>query len=169
MGLPVSASSTRTVRLGFTLLELLVVMGIMMLLMTTGMAGYFGMRRGVEMRGASGMVQTTLMLARQQAVTKRRTVEVHFCQVDKTNSIQVIEVVPGVTNMLVHGEVVLPPGIQYDGSVPTAITFVPMGKAGGVGTSEVKLIEKAEGRGGAKRKAKITVWNLTGITKVTES
>jgi prepilin-type N-terminal cleavage/methylation domain-containing protein len=157
-------------RLGFTLLELLVVMGIMVLLMTTGMAGYFGMRRGVEMRGASAMVQNTLMLARQQAVTKRRTVEVQFHTTGVTNSIRVYEIAPGSANTLVHGEVVLPPGIQYEGaSVPTPITFVPMGKAGGVGPSYVKLIEKAEGRGGLKRKVKITVWNLTGITKVTES
>lgn len=167
MGLPRSTSCMPPGRLGFTLLELLVVMGIMALLMTVGMAGYFGMRRGAEMRSASAMVQTTLMLARQQAVTKRRTVEVQFHTTGVTNSIRVFEIMSGATNVMVHGEVVLPPGIQYDGAAPGKITFVPMGKAGGTGESSVKLIEKAESKG-AKRKVEITVWNLTGLTKVKE-
>lgn len=155
---------------GFTLLELLVVMGIMVMLMSIGVAGYFGMRRGAEMRGASSMVQTTIMLARQQAVTKRRTVEVNFYQRGETNSIQVMEIVPNVTNMLVHEEVTLPPGVEYDKvrppCPPSKVTFVPTGKAGSTGTSVINLVEKTPGKGNQRQTAKITVWHLTGTTKV---
>lgn len=155
---------------GFTLLELLVVMGIMLLLMGTGVAGYFGMRRGAEMRGASSMVQTTLMLARQQAITKRRTVDVNFLQRGETNSIQVIEIQTGVTNQLVHGEVFLSPGVEYDKSKspcpPAKVTFVPTGKASGTGTSDIYLVEKTPGKAGQYQTAHIQVWLLTGTTKV---
>lgn len=163
----------RTLSAGFTLLELLVVMGIMLLLMSTGVAGYFGMRRGAEMRGASSTVQTTLMLARQQAITKRRTVDVNFLQRGETNSIQVIETETGVTNSLVHGEVFLSPGIEYDKMQspcpPAKVTFVPTGKAGGTGTSVINLVEKTPGKGNQYQTSKITVWLLTGTTKVETS
>lgn len=150
---------------GFTLLELLVVMGIMVMMMSMGVAGFFHMRRGAELRGASAMVQTTLMLARQQAVTMRHDVSVSFFQNGQTNGLLVGEVVSGVTNIL-HEPVTLSPGIEYDGTPPDVIIFKSTGMADGVASSDVNLREKAVVDNNKRQKATITVWHLTGVAKV---
>lgn len=150
---------------GFTLLELLVVMAIMVILMSLGTAGYFGMRRGAEMRGATSIVQTTLMLARQQAVTKRRFVELRFLT-NGSNAMQVVET--GIATTVVHEVVSLPPGIEFGSLTTNSITFVPMGSAvpSGGWSQEIVLQEKMTNSSAPK--PKITVWVLTGTTKVTE-
>ena len=147
----------------FTLIELLVVMAIMMMIMGIGVAGWIGMRRGAEMRRSVTTVQTTLMLARQQAVTKRQTVTVQFIQVgQQTNAIWVI----AGTNQ-VHSEMFLSPGTQYYNNVqPANITFKPNGSAAGAGKATVSLQEKA-GQQGTQQRADIDVWLLTGTTRVT--
>jgi len=154
---------------GFTLLELLVVMGIMILLMTAGIGGYFQMRRGAEMRGAISTVRNTLMLARQQAVTKHRNVQVFF-NPDPSNTVTVVEIISGATNQ-VHTPAALPPGIQFNPPLPASgmIAFSPMGSTGGVGTSTINLKEKTAGKGGVQMAATITVWLLTGVTQVMTS
>lgn len=164
---PKSGGRTHGRHYGFTLLELLVVMGIMTLLMSIGVAGFMGMRRGAEIRGAASLVQSTMMLARQQAVTKRRTVEVHFFKTTQANGIRVFEVIPNVTTNLVHGDVLLPPGVEFDPSPPNSIDFKPSGQAAGSGgTATIRLIEKAVGQGNKQQVAMLTVWNLTGATEV---
>ncbi len=72
------ASTNPGRRRGFTLMELLTVMIIMSIVLTTGIVSYVGARRGMEMRAAVGTVQSTLSLARQHAVTKRRMTAVVF-------------------------------------------------------------------------------------------
>lgn len=145
---------------GFTLVELLTVMGIMALLMSISAIGFIGMRRGAELRGAVMSVRTTLMLARQQAVTKRQYVDVQFFASGQDSGILVTQGNPPVTNSIVY----LPRGIEY-ASLPAAIQFKPSGGAGGTGTSTVGIREKA-GTSNAKPQSKtITVWLLSGVTE----
>ena len=155
--------STPRCRRGFTLLELLVVMGIMVLLMTTGVAGYFQMRRGAEMRGAISTVRNTLMLGRQQAVTKHRNVQVYFNAA--SNTVEVTEVISGSPNR-VHSPASLPPGIRFNPSNDITVAFSPLGGAGGVGKTTINLIEKTAGKNNIQSTAAITVWLLTGVTEV---
>jgi Tfp pilus assembly protein FimT len=157
-------------------LELLVVMGIMALLMSMGVAGFIGMRRGAEIRSAVSVVQSTLMLARQQAVTKRRTVEIRFLQSTDlaTNWMTIVEMAANGADVPVHGDVVLSPGVEYSTQPPVwnasdmaytnAIRFRPTGNAGAGGISEVRIKEKS-GPSSPQEK-KIIVWNLTGATRV---
>ena len=123
------------------------------------------------MRGAVSTVRTTLMLARQQAVTKHRTVVVNL--VTSTN------VVPGVTSYLLrimdkaadgsytpaHADAYLPLGIEF---VPpsNSVTFYPSGKAGGVAPTQITVQEKSAYQKKPLPAATITVWPLTGVTKV---
>jgi len=158
------SSRAQALSAGFTLLELLVVMGIMVTLMTAGIGGYFQMRRGAEMRGAISTVRNTLMLGRQQAVTKHRNVQVFFRVA--SNTVEVTEIQAGVPNR-VHAPSALPPGIKFTSASDIMVAFSPLGGAGGAGTTTISLIEKTAGKGGVQSTAAITVWSLTGVTEVT--
>lgn len=78
-------------RRGFTLLELMTVIIIIAIVLAAGIMSYVGARRGMEMRGARGGVQSTLSLARQHAATKRRTTAVVFRLEGSTNCYYIFE------------------------------------------------------------------------------
>lgn len=67
-----------TARRAFTLAELLAVIVIMSLLMVVVIPGISGMTRGASLRGATMQVRTTLIAARQTAITRRTDVSVLF-------------------------------------------------------------------------------------------
>lgn len=79
----------RTSRAGFTLLELLTVMAIMLMLMGMVMGSYYGFLRGAGLTSAVTNVRSTLSLARQFAVTHRCKTHVLFWQ-DGTNAHYVV-------------------------------------------------------------------------------
>lgn len=156
---------------GFTLLELLVVIGIMVLLMSIAVAGYIGIRRGAEIRGGVMTLRTTLMLARQDAVTKRRNVTIEFkksASMIVPDKMNIISVNAGA--IITNNVIFLPLGIQFDGaSDPASITFKPSGKASGTGSQSITLIERAGAVAGSTVTTRgtrtVKVWCLTGITK----
>lgn len=63
---------------GFTLAELLAVIVIMSLLMVVVVPGISGLTRGASLRGATMQVRTTLIAARQTAISRRADVSVMF-------------------------------------------------------------------------------------------
>ncbi len=67
-------------RAGFTIIELLTVMGIMLLILGIGVVSFLNMQRGAELRGAVSAVRSVLSLARQHAVTRRTETMVIFRQ-----------------------------------------------------------------------------------------
>ena len=141
-------------RNGFTLLEMLVVMGIMVLVMGVGVMGFQGIRRGAEVRGGALTVRTTLMLARQQAVTKRHAIRVVFIQA--ANSITV-SVDGGQTIRTLY----LTPGVKMDKDL--TIVFTPSGASTGGGGSDSITISEVPPKGYPSKK--VTVKRLTGSTK----
>jgi prepilin-type N-terminal cleavage/methylation domain-containing protein len=152
-------------RSGFTLLELLVVMGIMVLLMSISAIGIMGMRRGAEVRGAVMTVRTTMMLARQQAVTKRQNVSVEFYAPGEDNTMVVVQGTARATNSIVY----LPRGVQFTSlppGLPPTITFTPSGGAG-VGAPVTIGLKEKDGVGKSPQSKTITVWLLTGVTEET--
>jgi len=150
---------------GFTLLELLVVMGIMVLLMGIGLTSWFGIRRGAEMRGAVSTVRTTLLLARQQAVTKRAkvTVKINSDATGDYLSTSAKSYV-GVNNL--HAVSYLPKGVKFVASPVTSVTFNPVGNVSASGPQVVTLVEIVKQKAASPETRKITVWPLTGVTKV---
>jgi len=158
-------------RNGFTMIELLVVIGIMVLLMSIAVASYVGIRRGAEIRGAVMTLRTTLMLARQESVTKRRTVDVQFVKgasIADADRIIIMSRFFGQT--LTNNNIALPLGIQFDGAGnPPTITFKPSGSAAGTGSQTITLIERAGAVAGSTASTRgartVKVWFLTGITK----
>lgn len=142
-------------RNGFTLIELLVVMGIMVLLMGISTMGFMGMRRGAELRGGAMAIRTTLMLARQQAVTKRQTVRV---DISSTNMIVSFASGGVSTNRTIS----FTPGITVIPDEATLV-FTPSGAvAGGAGAPKITVQDNASGGGGSKQ---IQVWKLTGASR----
>jgi prepilin-type N-terminal cleavage/methylation domain-containing protein len=143
-------------RNAFTLIEVLVVMGLMLLVMSISVVGFMGMRRGAELRGGAMSVRTTLMLARQQAVTKRQAVKVGFA----TNSMTVSFSAGNQTNRTTY----FSPGITITPPSPNPLEFQPTGAlaSGADFTAEVKITEVPDG--GTPPKI-IKVWLLTGATK----
>ena len=74
---------------GFTLLELLTVMAIMVIMMSIAGASYYGMSQGAAMRGSVAGLTTTLSLARQYAVNHRSRTYVCMWNEGETNYHQV--------------------------------------------------------------------------------
>lgn len=142
-------------RSGFTLVELLVVMGIMALLMGISTFGIIGMRRGAELRGGAMAVRTTLMLARQQAVTKRQNVRV---DISSTNMMVSFTAGGVSTNRTIS----FSPGVTVSPSASPLI-FVPSGGVGGgSGTATITISELPSIGSGSKV---IKVWMLTGVNQ----
>lgn len=155
-------------RTGFTLIELLLVMAMMMLIMGMGVAGWFGIRRGAEMRGAVSSVRTTLMLGRQQAVTKRQKVRVEFVANANTNLMRIVTVTAGGGSgtTLHQTEIRLPLGIEFV-NPPAYVEFVPTGSAGGgTGRVDIAMREKVQQVGGIRSTNTVRVWPLTGVTRL---
>lgn len=67
-------------RAGFTLLELVTVIAIMILLLTLSVGSYRGFVRGAGMAGAVANLRATVSLARQFAVTHRTKTYIYFDQ-----------------------------------------------------------------------------------------
>ena len=141
----------RRAQQAFTLIELLVVIALMMMIMGLSIAGWAGMRRGAEMRRSVSTVQTTLMLARQQAVTKRQPVTVQCISGTITNSMRIT-----VGAKQFFSQVYLSPGVKFMSN--STVPFKPNGRAAGAGVQTIWLA-------GLDSTNRIDIWLLTGITK----
>lgn len=139
---------------GFTLVELLVVMGIMVLLMGISTMGFIGMRRGAELRGGARSIRSTLMLARQYAVTKRQTVKVAFTP----STMTVIFGGANTTNRTTY----FTPGITITPPANNPLPFLPSGGLVVAGSFQDQIVISEKNGNGTKT---VTVWLLTGVTK----
>ncbi len=132
-------------RRGFTLMELLTVMIIMALMMSIAAISFFKARQGAEMRGAVRALQTTISLARQQAVVKHTPVSLTLSNTT-INNIQsgcmTLSTVSSATNMLAHDIRFLPPWITFD--APCTLRFETDGSAvsGGVTTMPISMTQQ---------------------------
>jgi prepilin-type N-terminal cleavage/methylation domain-containing protein len=144
---------------GFTLLELLTVMSIIAVLLAAGVASFHGMGRGARMRGSVNMVRSAVGLARQQAILKGQTLEMHFGEQNGaayyflTNVVGKYQV--GQVQYLPRGIAVNPPN--------TTLTFLPTGSGtAGSPTTSFSLRQNE----GNVAPVNMTVYNLTGLMKL---
>jgi len=150
------------------MLELLVTMGIMVMIMSIAFSSYMGIRRGAEIRGAVIALRTTLMLARQEAVTKRKTVTIEFIRGVSNSVPDTMNVLFSSMSVITTNSIIpIPLGVQYDdaSTLPPPIIFKPSGRAMGTGKQSIKLVEKQGVVTGVRGSRTITVWFLTGVTK----
>ncbi len=71
----------RSQKQGFTIVELLVVMGLMLLVVTISLPAFRSMTQGYQLTNAGQVVADELQFARQNALTRNRQVEIRFYSV----------------------------------------------------------------------------------------
>jgi prepilin-type N-terminal cleavage/methylation domain-containing protein len=112
---------------GFTLLECLVVVGIMAILTTMAVMGSTGSIQNYRANSALDTVSSQLRVARQISISQRRNVQITFDQVNNTISYQVkAPLVKGTTE--VDGQVItVPLPAQTAFMLETGVPDTPMG------------------------------------------
>jgi prepilin-type N-terminal cleavage/methylation domain-containing protein len=109
-------------RAGFTLVELMTVISLMLILMGLAVGGYVGMMRGARLKGAVSQLHNFISVARQQAITQhtrtyvmfekepsgasmRLAAQVGLCFVGDPTSVTAYEALPYAEDALVGGVV----------------------------------------------------------------
>lgn len=114
---------------GFTLLELLVTMALMLVLFGTAALSLAPLRSSLHLSSAVQQVATDLRLTRMKAISQNSRFQISF--VGTTYTIQ--KCVPTCTDQ--SGAIVLPEGITVSAS--TTPQFLPRGTSGGAATITV--------------------------------
>lgn len=153
---------------GFTLIEMLAVMGIMALMLAITLTSYFDWSKTSAMRGSLWNVKSSLEHARQWAVTHRtRTTWLCAntpglnpvgCYVISTNTSDPFAHIIGQTNYVAGG-------IEFDLAEATNITFGILGKVENVGVTK-QTVTLEDNRTGGGDSGSVVVYALTGRTRI---
>ncbi len=105
---------------GFSLVELLVVTGIIMLLAALSMMAFGSIFSGSQLSRGGNLVADTLLLARQEAVTRNQEIEVRFYRIGggtgtwrAVRVLKILETSNGQTNQAISRTVLLPDGVVF--------------------------------------------------------
>ena len=130
-------------RAGFTLTELLVVVGIIVLVSLVTIPAMTPFLRGQRLRSGARTVQSAILMARTQAIRRRAIYQVEF---DQQNQEMRISDTDGLPSSVFGKDVKLPDTISFSEAV-TTILFSPMGYAtAGPDTSHPIKLKDASGR-----------------------
>jgi prepilin-type N-terminal cleavage/methylation domain-containing protein len=156
---------------GFSLMELLATMVIMLFLMGIGIVSFYGIGQGDRLRGSVEQIRNTLALARQHAVTQSKDIKINFYSSGPTQSYDVVEMPsdPADTNIVVIREVsYLPAGVEFDQSAPPPpfLIFRPNGRVTYSGSTASPEIRLTEANNPGSLPISITVYTLTGLVSV---
>lgn len=78
---------------GFSLLELLVVVAVMLILLGLGVTSFSDVQRAYGITTGAENVRNALLLARLEATSRSRTLEVRFCRLDADSPVRDLQVV----------------------------------------------------------------------------
>ncbi|MBT9147321.1 MAG: hypothetical protein DDT32_01075 [Syntrophomonadaceae bacterium] len=123
-------------KMGFTLLELLVVLVIMSMIIAMSVPAFSTYQRGARLRSASREISSAIMLARTQAITLRKERAVVFVEADREFGIAGDE--EGWT---------LPPGIRFNFTGTYEVLLTPTGRVEGVLPLRIKIFSDENGNG----------------------
>jgi Tfp pilus assembly protein FimT len=148
----------------FTLIEMLVVIGIMILVASISIVSVAPMMKGRHLDSAARVVQSALYRARTYAATMRKDTKVEFY--DSGSDKGKIEVT--VSSKLIDKPYWLPEGVEFEsiedsgGSALPEITFGSMGSLSDPEDDVIILIADKQ----KDMKKKITVVHTTGLTRI---
>ncbi len=151
-------------RSGFTLLELLTVMAIMLLIMGLAVGAFVGMGKGDRLRAGVSNIRSTLSVARQTAICKGTKCAVQFDKAKK--SWNITEYNRGGTVQAVRENYFLPQGISFESmDLPSGDSKLVFRSDGGLGKPGEFTIKIYAPKDLTERKEVIIINGLTGITK----
>jgi prepilin-type N-terminal cleavage/methylation domain-containing protein len=138
-----AVSSRKTVVRGFTLVELLVVIGIMAILIAFALPSFVGIGRGSKMSSALLEVRSTLTLARQWAITHRESTYVVFPQYlnDTNKANRAIAVYGAKTGNYVSQWIYLPDGVIIAQAVSGDVFDLGLDRTGLPGFKPAALVK----------------------------
>ena len=152
-------------RRGYTLLELLAVMVLIVMIMTIGIGGYMSMTEGAAMRSALTTVQTAIGTARGFAVARTRKVTLSL----SSNDVLAFYMVSGVTSEVqqTSGNF-LPRHVYLTDTAQNPLdrlelSFYPDGSAGMHSNVTIEVHER-----GGQKAFEIRINGLTGSTTITD-
>ncbi len=123
---------------GFTLVEMLTVMVLMLIIMVTTTVVWVNLKRGAEMRTAINDIRSSFALARQYAVLKKTTVRV---SITNERAYYLMDMSGGY--LLRSGSMELPLGVMFTNqpSLPLNIDFRPSGAIQGYQNYDIILTD----------------------------
>lgn len=120
---------------GFTLVEMLAVMILMVMIATAGLVTWNGVKRGAEMRTAINDVRASFALARQYAVLKSARIRI---AVTNEQAYHILVVESG--QLLRGGPMELPLGVRF-AVTPMTVEFKPNGSVQNNQNVDVMLVD----------------------------
>ena len=161
-------SGCRTSRGGFTLIELLAVLAIMMFMMGLAIGAFQGYGRHAAITSSVLQMKSSLSLARQLAITKRRRTTFVFGNTQEERGYYYL-----TTNEVASGLIgdtnYLNQGIFFDLSVPNTYTNPITFKLDGAcsfGAAPRSISMRERGTGTNRASAILQIYPLTGRVKV---
>ncbi len=116
---------------GFTLVEMLVVMTVVLILLGLAIPVVGPVVRGIQITQGGRLIEDQLELARQLALSKNRTVEVRLCRPTKGKFtiLQTLIVSPGGQKVPADKAIHLPDAVIMDGGAPLSSLLNQSGRA----------------------------------------
>lgn len=144
---------------GFTLVELLAVMMLMIMISVASVMSWNQIQRGLEMRTAINDVRSSMALARQYAVLKKTEVKIGFINTSVWCQVYYITNQAG-GGLLNGGPLQLPLGVRFD-PVPPDFIFKPSGSIQNGQSINLVLVE-----GPSAQLTNNSVLQINGLTGI---
>jgi len=144
---------------GFTLVELLAVMMLMIMISVASVLSWNQIQRGLEMRTAINDVRSSMALARQYAVLKKTDIKIGFITTNVWCQMYYITNQAGGA-LLNGGPMQLPLGVRFD-PAPLDFIFKPSGSIQNNQSVNLVLVE-----GPSAQVTNNTVLRINGLTGI---
>lgn len=153
-------------RIGFTLIELLAVLVIMVIMMSVAVVAFLNIGHAAGMRASVQNVQSSLNLARQNAITYRTRTVFTYGNLNSQDELPVGYYVVTTSGVPLGGTNRLDTGIVFTNPSSGSLEFKYDGSCGGLTVdTNIMLMERDKGNNALSNI--ITVYPLSGRIKVT--
>ena len=159
-------------RKGFSLLELMVVLAIIIILSTLGILNYANLHNNTEAESAAQRIAATFAAARQYAITNNAPYQVFFSRKDSAFWIDELDISGAVKRRQIENPGFLPQFISFESFVvggveqigdTVSVRFWPDGHAE---TATVRVFRSVDDASDRRNTATVRLFGPTGVTDV---